>query len=158
MTSKLAVNTDGELTYCSASEENLGKGRCNHIVHQKYESAEDFTKAVENNIEAIKEYAQKDYGYDLIGKYVVPSDASEWEKCPACGLRPKTWTFDNGRTAACGCGTGKYNHLSIEATPILKFYQENESLENFDDEELKKNWNDYCETGNLENARLPKER
>lgn len=32
---RLALNTEGEMTYCSASEENIGKGRCNHIEHQK---------------------------------------------------------------------------------------------------------------------------
>lgn len=32
---RLALTIDGRLTYCSASEENIGKGRCNHIDHQK---------------------------------------------------------------------------------------------------------------------------
>lgn len=32
---RLALNADGEMTYCSASEENIGKGRCNHVAHQK---------------------------------------------------------------------------------------------------------------------------
>lgn len=31
---RLALNTDGKITYCRASEENIGKGRCNHIEHQ----------------------------------------------------------------------------------------------------------------------------
>ena len=32
---RLAMTKDGQLTYCTASEENIGKGRCNHIAHQK---------------------------------------------------------------------------------------------------------------------------
>lgn len=32
---RLALNADGVLTYCTASEENIGKGRCNHIEHQR---------------------------------------------------------------------------------------------------------------------------
>lgn len=31
---RLALNSDGKLTYCTSSEENMGKGRCNHIIHQ----------------------------------------------------------------------------------------------------------------------------
>lgn len=39
----LAMTTDGKLTYCTASPENRGKGRCNHIGHQEPgESIEEF--------------------------------------------------------------------------------------------------------------------
>lgn len=31
----LALTKDGKLTYCTASEENRGKGHCNHLNHQK---------------------------------------------------------------------------------------------------------------------------
>lgn len=34
MVKRLALNSEGLLTYCTASEENIGKGRCNHIAHQ----------------------------------------------------------------------------------------------------------------------------
>lgn len=45
MTRVLAMNTDGQLTYCTAPEELRGKGRCNHIFHQNPgESQEDFLK------------------------------------------------------------------------------------------------------------------
>lgn len=44
---RLALTINGDLIYCSASEENIGKGRCNHLSHQsKVESVDDFmTKA-----------------------------------------------------------------------------------------------------------------
>lgn len=39
----LALNTEGQLTYCTAPEELRGKGRCNHLFHQnKNQSKDDF--------------------------------------------------------------------------------------------------------------------
>ena len=32
---RLAMTIDGRLTYCSASDTNIGKGRCNHLNHAK---------------------------------------------------------------------------------------------------------------------------
>lgn len=46
---KLALTTDGKLTYCTATEETIGKGRCNHLVHQEQnEQSEDFLIRVSN--------------------------------------------------------------------------------------------------------------
>lgn len=45
----LALTKDGKMTWCTASEKNIGKGRCNHIAHQKNnESVEDFCKRVKD--------------------------------------------------------------------------------------------------------------
>ena len=53
MPKRLAMTTDGKLTYCTADDEHIGKGRCNHIAHQKTgESQEDFlerTKTMTGN-------------------------------------------------------------------------------------------------------------
>lgn len=39
----LALTKDGRMTYCSAKPENRGKGRCNHVTHQRIgESVQDF--------------------------------------------------------------------------------------------------------------------
>ena len=39
------MTTDGKLTYCTAPEENVGKGRCNHVGHARNrESPEYFFK------------------------------------------------------------------------------------------------------------------
>ena len=47
MDKRLALTKDGQLTYCTATEENIGKGRCNHIMHQKIgESNEQFLKRI----------------------------------------------------------------------------------------------------------------
>lgn len=41
---RLALTTDGRLTYCSCPDGQIGKGRCNHIEHQNNnESVQDFT-------------------------------------------------------------------------------------------------------------------
>lgn len=43
----LALNTHGDLTYCTASEENRGKGRCNHLFHKRNdESEQDFLNRI----------------------------------------------------------------------------------------------------------------
>ncbi len=47
----LAVKADGSVTYCTASEEMRGKGRCNHIYHQKPgQSINDFFASIESII------------------------------------------------------------------------------------------------------------
>ena len=44
---RLALTVDGQMTYCTASEENIGKGRCNHVDHQlPGESERQFTDRI----------------------------------------------------------------------------------------------------------------
>lgn len=46
----LACTEDGQLTYCYAKPENVGKGRCKHLMHKKEnESEDDFVKRLERN-------------------------------------------------------------------------------------------------------------
>ena len=45
----LALNTSGNLTYCTCPPELRGKGRCNHIAHQENnETAEEFVRRIES--------------------------------------------------------------------------------------------------------------
>lgn len=45
----LALNTSGNLTYCTCPPELRGKGRCNHITHQENnETTEEFVKRIES--------------------------------------------------------------------------------------------------------------
>ncbi|MGM0197309.1 hypothetical protein [Enterococcus sp. AZ180] len=47
----LALNDMGVVTYCSAAEDQRGKGRCNHVTHQEEgESPAEFFVRVENGI------------------------------------------------------------------------------------------------------------
>lgn len=49
MKGRLALTVDGKITICTASEENIGKGRCNHIAHQKPDQTPDeFVASIEN--------------------------------------------------------------------------------------------------------------
>ena len=34
MGKRLALTVDGKMTYCTASDDNVGRGRCNHILHE----------------------------------------------------------------------------------------------------------------------------
>lgn len=47
---RLALTIDGRLTYCTSSEENIGKGRCNHIDHQRLnETNQEFIDRISPN-------------------------------------------------------------------------------------------------------------
>jgi hypothetical protein len=70
-----------------------------------------------------------------------------WDKCPNCGLRPKKWTFDNGRSTGCGCGNNDYDHFSIFAESIMSVYKRTGEIGKYDSDELRKNWNHWCRTG-----------
>lgn len=46
---RLALSKDGQITYCTADDDNIGKGRCNHVYHQKSnESAGEFLDRMPN--------------------------------------------------------------------------------------------------------------
>ncbi|NLZ80352.1 MAG: hypothetical protein GX913_00885, partial [Clostridiales bacterium] len=45
----LALTEDGRMTYCTAPEDQRGKGRCNHIMHQKEgQSVVEFVEEAKN--------------------------------------------------------------------------------------------------------------
>lgn len=55
----LALNNEGNITYCTVEPENRGKGRCNHIAHQRPdESVESFIERIN---EKKIELSHKDY-------------------------------------------------------------------------------------------------
>lgn len=50
MKKRFALTTDGRITVCTASPENVGKGRCNHLEHQlDDESSKDFIDRLKNS-------------------------------------------------------------------------------------------------------------
>lgn len=59
------------------------------------------------------------YKYKCIDAYEEPENPMEWLPCPRCGLRPLVWEFDDGRATACGCGTDRYSHWSVQAESIM---------------------------------------
>jgi hypothetical protein len=74
-----------------------------------------------------------------------------WENCPCCGLQPKEWVFDNGRSTACGCWESRYDHFSIHAESIMSVHKrtEGKNMTEYDSDALRKNWNHWCETGEV---------
>lgn len=84
--------------------------------------------------------------YDCIDAFKIPEEGY-WMSCPCCGLKPKVWEFNNGRQTACGCHNTRYDHFSVYAESIMSVHGRcNGSTIEYDCDELRKNWNDYCIT------------
>ena len=80
--------------------------------------------------------------------YITPQ--GEWHMCPFCGLRPMVWEFDRGRFTACCCWTNKYDHFSVRAESIMSVLKRTGGTTiGYDSDGLRKNWNHWCETGEL---------
>lgn len=96
-----------------------------------------------------------DTGYEAHGwHYCIDAyedPEGEWADCPCCGLKPKTWVFDNGRSTACGCWESKYYHFSINAESIMSVHKrtDGKKMTEYDSDELRKNWNHWCKTGEV---------
>lgn len=105
-------------------------------------------------ISKIEKYnnGQDDWRYKAINAYKKVENPEDWECCPKCELIPKVWEFDNGRSTACGCGESKYNHHSIHAESIRSVMENSHngtSMEEYNLDELRKNWNHWCNTGEV---------
>lgn len=73
----LALNKDGGLTYCTAPPEERGKGRCNHVSHQKDgQSVEDFIESVNNNIAIEEETVHDSSPVDEVSQEDIDAYAS----------------------------------------------------------------------------------
>lgn len=78
--------------------------------------------------------------YKCIDVYKKPENPMEWLPCPRCGLRPLVWEFDNGRSTACGCGTNRYHHWSVQAESVMSVINRSDnghSAKEYDIDELK---------------------
>lgn len=83
---------------------------------------------------------------DSIDAYIEPD--GDWLSCPCCGLKPKVWSFSNGRSTSCGCWNTRYDHFSIQAESIMSVHTRCDgSIVEYDSDALRKNWNEYCQTG-----------
>ena len=69
--------------------------------------------------------------------------------CPKCGLTPKVWRFNNGELTACGCWEDTYDHFSIHAESVMSIYKRTKSAIQYDSDQLRKNWNTWCQTGRI---------
>lgn len=91
--------------------------------------------------------------YNHIDAYKSPNDTSqgEWLPCPKCNLTPHVWSFDNGRSTACGCWNSEYDHFSIHAESICSVHRRTggKKMMEYDSDALRVNWNHYCTTGEI---------
>lgn len=90
------------------------------------------------------------FTYKCCDFYEEVDNPDEWLDCPNCGKKPLIWTFDNGRCTGCGCGNDKYDHFAVFAESIMSVVERNNgSAMEYDSDELRKNWNHWCKTGEL---------
>ena len=79
----LALTEDGRITFCSAPEELRGKGRCNHIAHQKAgQTPEEFIASIENDVmveDELKLPDQRESILNLVSQY-GRTDNPDWKK------------------------------------------------------------------------------
>ena len=88
--------------------------------------------------------------YKCISAYKIPDNIDKWNNCVSCGLKPLTWTFNNGASTACGCGENEYNHFSIYTESIMSHVTRNNgSALDYDSDKLRKNWNHWVNTGEI---------
>lgn len=75
----LAVNINGDVTYCTASPEMRGMGRCNHIEHQADgETTQDFIL----RIECSKTKIQDDFNDETQDASFIPYKGADIETLP----------------------------------------------------------------------------
>lgn len=85
--------------------------------------------------------------YFCIDAYQPVPEHEFWEKCPCCGLQPKVWRFDNGRSTACGCWNDRYDIFSVRAESIMSVYTRcSGNLAEYSSDQLRLNWDEYCST------------
>ncbi len=92
-----------------------------------------------------------DIFYLAINAYELVDNPQEWNACPTCGLIPKVWLFDNGRSTACGCGKSKYDHHSVHAESIMSVHMrtDGKGLDKYISDDLRLNWNHWTKTGEI---------
>lgn len=108
-------------------------------------------KLVESEFGSYKQKLNHGYpvhtSYFCIDAYEEKRTYRLWENCPCCGLKPRVWTFDNGRSTACGCWENRYDHFSVKAESIMSVYSRCAgNVSEFNSDQLRLNWNEYCDT------------
>lgn len=102
-------------------------------------------ETVTQNSDYKQGYAYRFY-YLAIEAYEPPPIEEEWLSCPACGLRPLVWKFDNGEYTACGCGKNKYDHFTVKSESIGDVWRRTGGTSEYDFDGLRKNWNDWVKS------------
>lgn len=137
---RLALTKDGKLTYCTASDENIGKGRCNHVAHQKAgEINDNFLKRIsEKDMLYSKFVSDENYKNELVDKLnkMIPekliNDVKEYAK-------GESWiiVYGYGEEPYCNNGnwgkTEPYPFITSDNKSFVDMYIEKESIYNIDE-------------------------
>lgn len=87
------------------------------------------------------------YDYFCIDDYQDVPEDRHWSECPCCGLKPKIWEYDNGRSTACACYNSRCDHFSVHAESIMSVHTRcNGNISEYNSDQLRLNWNEYCAT------------
>lgn len=87
--------------------------------------------------------------YNTGSDYRFPSDGHVWKTCPRCYLTPKVKITDGLRRTACGCWKASGDRWQVAAESKDSYYYRKRTHKGFDEDNLRKNWNEYCSTGKL---------
>lgn len=102
---------------------------------------------IKQNNDNTRDFVERYYYFAIEAYEQEPLD-EVWLSCPACGLRPLVWKFDNGEYTACGCGKSEYDHFTVESESIGDVWRRTGGTSEYDFDGLRKNWNAYCEVKN----------
>lgn len=137
MSKMLALNNEGNLTFCTVSVENRGKGRCNHVEHQNFnESIEKFVERISIKQKELFEknssdYIEQDNHKEISQKEInVLADAID-------EIAGEKITIDNYKEKISVLSPDKISEitkLSFEAAPVFSLPITDE---NYDDENMK---------------------
>lgn len=134
MAKVLALNTNGDITYCTVDPENRGKGRCNHIAHQNPgETVEEFIKRIEVKQ---KELANKEYEeekYHEVSQEEIDNLAAQIDKI--AGVKITSENFKDVISKLTPDQISEITKISFEAAPVFSLpitdeYYEDENMKN----------------------------
>lgn len=131
----LALNTEGNITYCTVDPENRGKGRCNHIAHQNPgESVEDFISRINEKQEEQEEKGNIDNKeYKEITQEEIDDLAAKIDKI--AGTRITVDNYNEVISKLTPDQIAEITKLSFEAAPVFSLpitdeYYEDENIKN----------------------------
>lgn len=73
--------------------------------------------------------------------YTIPENQTEYDTCPVCKEKPRTWIFDNGSYAKCLCFD--LYQPGISSPSINAIFKKDGNTINYSRDNLKNNWNTH---------------
>lgn len=138
----MALNENGNLTYCTVAPEERGKGRCNHISHQNdNESIEDFVSRINSNITVEEEIIPDETPPEHMGQEEIDSHATEIDRI--AGVKVTMDNFDEVLSTLTPQQIQEITKIGFEVAPEFSLPISDE------------NYNDEDQDNNLYFATLP---